>query len=106
MKNSPATSYVAATFHPTIGQRAHQSLSSAATPELGMIPPRIGVNAGLHIAKGTLNNQANTAGFIRPSTDQPSQRILGDNHCMPVAKQTLHSPVKKEKQPVTVPNSR
>ena len=39
MKNSPATSYVAATFHPTIGQRAHQSLSNAATPELGMIPP-------------------------------------------------------------------
>ena len=39
MKNSPATSYVAATFHPTIGQFAHQSLSNAATPELGMIPP-------------------------------------------------------------------
>ena len=39
MKNSPATSYVAATFHPTIGQLAHQSLSNAATPELGMIPP-------------------------------------------------------------------
>ena len=39
MKNSPATSYIAATFHPTIGQCAHQSLSNAATPELGMIPP-------------------------------------------------------------------
>ena len=39
VKNSPATSYVAATFHPTIGQHAHQSLSNAATPELGMIPP-------------------------------------------------------------------
>ena len=38
MKNSPATSYVAAAFHPTIGQLAHQSLSNAATPELGMIP--------------------------------------------------------------------
>ena len=35
---NPATSYVTATFHPTIGQRAHQSLSNAATPELGMIP--------------------------------------------------------------------
>ena len=45
MKN-PATSYVAATFHPTIGQRAHQSLSNAATPELGMIPQGIRVNAG------------------------------------------------------------
>ena len=38
VKNSFATSYVAATFHPTIGQRAHQSLSNAATLELGMIP--------------------------------------------------------------------
>ena len=38
MKTSPATSYVAATFHPTIGQLSHQSLSNAATPELGMIP--------------------------------------------------------------------
>ena len=47
----PATSYVAATFHPTIGQRAHQSLSNTATPELGMIPQGIRVNAGLHIAK-------------------------------------------------------
>ena len=37
MKNSPATNYVAATFHPTIGQRAHQYLSNAATPEMGMI---------------------------------------------------------------------
>ena len=33
-----ATSYVTATFHPAIGQRAHQSLSNATTPELGMIP--------------------------------------------------------------------
>ena len=39
MRNSPATSYVAATFHPTIGQLAHLSLSNTATPELGMIPP-------------------------------------------------------------------
>ena len=38
MKNSPATSYIIATFHPTIGQLAHQSLSNVATPELGMIP--------------------------------------------------------------------
>ena len=34
----PVTSYVVATFHPTIGRCAHQSLSSTATPELGMIP--------------------------------------------------------------------
>ena len=38
MRNSLATSYVATTFHPTIGQRAHQSFSNAATLELGMIP--------------------------------------------------------------------
>ena len=38
MKN-PATSYIAATFHPTIGQRAHQSLSNTTTPELSMILP-------------------------------------------------------------------
>ena len=51
MKNSPATSYVAATFHPTIGQRAHQYLSNTTTPKLGVIPQGIRVNAGLHIAK-------------------------------------------------------
>ena len=45
------TSYIAATFHPTIGQHAHQSLSNTATPKLGMIPQGIRVKAGLHIAK-------------------------------------------------------
>ena len=34
------TSYVAVTFHPTIVQCAHQSLSNIATPEFGMIPIR------------------------------------------------------------------
>ena len=38
-------------FHPTIGQRAHQSLSNTATPELGMIPQGIRVKEGLHLAK-------------------------------------------------------
>ena len=57
-ENCPATSYVAATFHPTIGQRAHKSLSNTATPELGMIPQGLkGTIAGLHIAKGTPNIQ-------------------------------------------------
>ena len=51
MKNLPATSYVVATFHPTIGQCAHQSLSNTATPEMGMIPQGIRVNVCLHIAK-------------------------------------------------------
>ena len=32
----PATSYVVAMFHPTIGQCAHQSLSNTSTLELGM----------------------------------------------------------------------
>ena len=49
-KNRSATSYVAATFHPTIGQRAPQSLNNAATPELGMILQGIRELAGLHIA--------------------------------------------------------
>ena len=47
----PTTSYTAATFHPTIGQRDHQSLSNTATLDLGMIPQGIRVKAGLHIAK-------------------------------------------------------
>ena len=39
-KSCLATSYVTATFHPTIGERAHQSLNTTATPKLGMIYPR------------------------------------------------------------------
>ena len=39
----PATRYIAAMFHPTIGQPDHQSLSNTATPELGMIPQGIRV---------------------------------------------------------------
>ena len=51
VRTHPTTSYVAATFHPTIGQRAHQYLSNTNTPELGMIPQGIRVETGLHIAK-------------------------------------------------------
>ena len=47
----PATSYIAATFHPTICQHAHQSLSNTATLELGMIPEGVRVKVGFHIAK-------------------------------------------------------
>ena len=53
IRTRPTTSYVAGTFHPTIGHRAHQSLSNAATPELGMILQGIRELAGLHIAKPT-----------------------------------------------------
>ena len=81
MKNSPATSYVATTFHPTIGQRAHQSLSNAATPELGMIPPRIRVIAGLHIAKG--HNQSNQHRWVYQAFNNwPSQHSPKTNHCV------------------------
>ena len=102
MKN-PATSYVAGTFHPTIGQRAHQSLSNAATPELGMIPPRIRVNAGLHLARGH-TQQTKKTGFIKPSIDQPSLHIPKTNHCLHAAKPSLHSPVKKQRRPGIIPN--
>ena len=50
-ENCPVTSYIAATFHPTIGKYAHQSLSNTTTLELGMIPQGIRVKAGLHIVK-------------------------------------------------------
>ena len=43
IRTRPATSYVVATFHPTIGHRAHQSLNNTATLELGMIPQGIRV---------------------------------------------------------------
>ena len=93
MKNL-VTSYVAATFHPTIGQRAHQSLSNAATPELGMIPPRIRVNAGLHIAEG--HNHSNQHRWVYQAiNNRPSQHSPKTNHCLHAAKQSLHSPVKK-----------
>ena len=38
IRTRPATSCVVATFHPTTGHRAHQSLNNIATPDLGMIP--------------------------------------------------------------------
>ena len=41
VRTRPATSYVVATFHRTIGQCAHQYLSNTAIPELGIIPQRI-----------------------------------------------------------------
>ena len=53
MENSPATSYVTTTFHITIGQHAHQSLSNAATPELGMISPKDKGNYRLTHSQGT-----------------------------------------------------
>ena len=63
-----ATNYVAAMFHPTIGQCAHHALSTTTTPESGMISIRNkGTLAGSHIAKDISKfSQAKTAfGFIR-----------------------------------------
>ena len=64
MKSPSATSYVAATFHPTIGQRAPQSLSNAATPELGMILQGIRELAGLHIARIHKNTQPSQPSWV------------------------------------------
>ena len=75
IRTCAATSYVAATFHPTIGQFAHQSLSNTTTPELGMIPQGIRVNAGLHIAKVTQNIAKPTTAFRRPTTAYHSKTI-------------------------------
>ena len=48
----PRTNYVTATFHPTIGQCAHQSLRNIVTLELGMISTRNkGARTHSHIAK-------------------------------------------------------
>ena len=70
-----ATSYVAATFHPTIGQRAHQSLNNIATLELGMIPQGIRVSAGLHIA--------NVCQSVKPTHSRVYQVVkeLGQAKC-------------------------
>ena len=61
----PATSYVAATFHPTIGQCAHQSLSSTDTPKLGMIPTRNkGTLADSHKSKDTTKTQPSQHSWV------------------------------------------
>ena len=64
-RNLSATSYVAATFHPTIGQCAHQSLSNTTTPKLGMIPTRIkGTLGNSHIAKDTTRTQPSQHSWV------------------------------------------
>ena len=78
-----ATSYVTATFHPTIGQCAHQSLNRTTTPEMGMIPTRNkGTLADSHIAKDTPKLiQDNIVGFIRLQTNKPIYYwVYQDNH--------------------------
>ena len=67
MKNSPATSYVVATFHPTIDQCAPYSLNNTATPEMGMILQGIRNKQAYTQPRIQKHSQANTVGFIRPS---------------------------------------
>ena len=105
MMKNPAASYIAATFHPTIGQRAHQSLSNAATPELGMIPPRIRVNAGLHIAEG--HNHPNQHCWVYQGINRSAKPAQSKGQPLHTSsKTTLHSPVKKQRRPVTAPNEK
>ena len=67
----PATIYVAATFHPTIGQCSHQSLSNTATPELGMIPTRNkGTLVDSHIAKDITRTQPSQHGWVYQATKE------------------------------------
>ena len=64
----PATSYVTATFHPTIGQCAHQSFSNTTTHDMGMIPTRNnGTTTGSHIDidVSKFSQAKTTFGFIR-----------------------------------------
>ena len=81
----PTTSYVIATFHQTIGQCAHQSLSITATPELGMILQGIKEITGSHIAQNkNIDSQSNTPlGF----TDCPAKPII--NWVLQAAKETI-----------------
>ena len=103
--DNPATSYIAATFHPTIVQRAHQSLSSVATPKLGMIPPGIRVKAGLHIAMG--HNQSNQHSWVYQAFhERPSQHSLKTNHCIPQHTNPFTSLWRREGQPGIIPSQR
>ena len=64
-----ATSYIVVTFHPTIGQCAHQSLSNTATPELGMIPTRNkGTLAESHIDKDITRTQPSQHSWVYQAT--------------------------------------
>ena len=76
MMNSSATSYVAATFHPTIGQRAPLISQQRCHPRAGHDSPRNKGTSKLTHSQGYVkHSQANTIGFIRPS------RILGKAQC-------------------------
>ena len=69
------TSYFATTFHPTIGQCAHQYLNSTATLEMGMIPTR-----------NKEHQQAHTQTILQPNSAKQTQ--LGLSGCKQTSKYT------------------
>ena len=72
----PATSYVVAMFHPTIGPCAHQSLSNTSNPKLGMIPTRNkGTLARSHIAKGISKFSQAKHNWVYQATKAVEKRI-------------------------------
>ena len=73
----PTTSYVVATFHPTIGQCAHQSLSSTTTPELGMIPTRNKEHQQAHTQPKIQQNSSNPTWLGLSGYKQTSQYTFG-----------------------------
>ena len=94
-KNSSATSYVAATFHPTIGQRAHQSFSNAATPVLGMIPPRIRVNYKLPHSQGDTNSKPTQLGFTGFQQTSQASTVQGSTIAYQQQNNFIHCSVMK-----------
>ena len=103
MKISLVTNYVAATFHPTIGQLAHQSLSNATTPELGRIPSRIRVNCRLTHSQG----DTKTAGkhhWVYQAVHQSAKPMQPKGHPLHThSKNPFTALVKEERQPEMIP---
>ena len=72
-KRCPAISYVVAIFHPTIGQCAHQSFSSTATLELGMIPTRNKRTTCLHTQQDHTSTVKPTHSWVSQTAKATSQ---------------------------------
>ena len=70
-------SNVAATFHPTIGQCAHQSLSNTTTLELGVIPPRNKELSSLTHSQEYNQTQPSQHSWIYQATDKQANILLG-----------------------------
>ena len=74
-RSRSATSYVAATFHPTIGQCAPYSLSNTTTPKLGMIPQ------GTRKLRRFTHSQRYTTHLSQHSWVYQAIRELGKDDC-------------------------